>query len=981
MSQSKLIKEYLKNKKNYEKLVDVLYTLIKEILIVNKLNYQAIQVRVKDEDSLGKHIVRNKYKGKKISSIHEIPDLAACRVIFYSKKDFEKFKDILQKEFKILGSEDKMLNDGYKGCHFVASLGKSRKKLTEYKELSSLNFEVQITLIFAHGWNEWDHDIFYKDKKEVRVHFPDQFEELRMIAMKISEQLRDAQEAWEDVGRQYEQAAQGKSIFSLITFQELANSDDNNKIYNRLNNLKNFVEEIGELPATLKIDEFTKCLEEIIKKTHANKPVEEKTIYGVWPAKTVDDIVQVILSLSNILAYRGIDFVSSLLLNIYPQQSEETQRKIQEWFKEFAKYKYHTLKKQGYIVQGFFMDIMHKWNLKDRKKYFNIICSLAESIFSPDFEGSTQTDYKTISFHRGGLGDDKFIRKIRNDLIDLLITMYKESDSVEHRLVLLRTLNKAMQVSSYGGRVRDVIKENIKKIVSFYNDIISTADLREIAEMEDSVIWAEKRFASDNIEKIKMFWSKIETMNEYLIYRVFVGYDRNIRLRENISYEESEHRREEKINEFVEGIRKENILEWGQRVISISKELKDANDIGEYSYFGKFLQKVGEKNEVLTFMLLSGNKLEFFHENLIAGLLTNKKKGVIDKTKKFIESKISKGELLYEIARAYWFIDADNTIDLRKIFDKALKKHRQSEIIKTLWQLLLGMKFRKKNKNLILGVIKYFNKVGYYQWTSLYFRSIKNSNDDVFSVLTEKDWDIIIKTLVDIKRIDYHEENMLGNLIQKDPKKFVEIFRRRIAKENTRKSKRDYDAIPYRMHHLTEEGKQILKDNNKEIIDEVLGWLNYDYGWQAGIFLKAVYPHSDSHLEKRINEIIDRGDKKEWEKRVLPFIRWYRNSDMEGYILRTIEKIEKNDSVWGSCMGYLLNPDGSSGNIDDSIIADAYRKKLEMVNAWNFKNRKLNEFKKKCIDYLEKQIKIKDDKHRQQLANMKRKYPAKEEEK
>lgn len=971
---NKFIEKYIKNKKGYEKLVRVLRGLLEEITSNNNLNPQAIQVRVKDEEALKKHLKGSKYKNKKISSINEIPDLAACRVIFYSKKDFDRFKEILQKEFKIFDIDDKMLEDGYKGCHFIASLGKKRENLTEYEKLSNLRFEIQTTLIFAHGWNEWEHDLFYKDKKDVKAYFPKQFEVLKKMTLKISEQLRDIQESWEDIGRQYEQAAQGKSVFSLETFKDLSKSDDNNEIYNRLNNLKNFVEEMGEFPATLGVEKFTFYLSKIIEKAQTNKATEEKTVFGVWPGKTTDDILGVILKLSSPLAYRGMDFVTNFLLQVYPKLQPEIQVKIEEWFKNFAEYKYHILKNQGYVVQAYFMNLLRGWKSEERKKYFRIICATAESMFKPEFEGTTQADYKTISFQRGGLGDDKNIKKIREDLIELLIKMYKEADLIEHKLIILKVLNKAMQTSSYGGKIRNVIKDNAERVVSFYNELLLIADPREIAKMEDSVTWAEKIFSKEKLEIIKEFWIKMESLDEYSIYRILVGYDRNLRLKENIGYEESEKIREEKLEKLVDEISDNNVAEWEERIISITEELKTSSDPGEYLYLGKFLQKIGEKKEVLALKLLLDKKLKYFRENIIAGLFLNKQAGIVNKITRIVAENIANGKLLYEITRAYWFIDMRDENSLKNILNRTKKLRKKSEKINIVWQLLLNLKFEKRHKDLILDIIKIANNIKYYQWTSLYFHRQKD-RDDFFSALTQKEWDIIVETLVNIKRIDYHEEQILENILKNNPEKFTEIFRQRIIKENKKKRPRDYDAIPHKFHHLTESSKNILVDNSKKIVDDALFWFEYNYGWQASLFLEAIYPESDTYLEERIDEIISLDNKKKWTKYVLPFIRWHRGSNIEIIVRKTIEKLKKDHAVWNYCMTYLLSPGSTSGNIEDSIIADAHRKKLEMIIAWKTKNINLIEFKKRCIVYLEKQIKIADDEHRQQLAIMKRKNP------
>lgn len=103
----------------------------------------------------------------------DITDIIGCRIITYFADDVDKIAFIIEKEFDVDkdNSVDKRKVEydrfGYQSLHFVASLNKSRLKLTEYKQFKNLKFEIQIRSILQHSWAEIEHDIGYKGKYSI----------------------------------------------------------------------------------------------------------------------------------------------------------------------------------------------------------------------------------------------------------------------------------------------------------------------------------------------------------------------------------------------------------------------------------------------------------------------------------------------------------------------------------------------------------------------------------------------------------------------------------------------------------------------------------------------------------------------------------------------------------------------------------------------------------------------------------------------
>lgn len=171
---NELCKEFEKNISKYNDYRIKVDSLIREILIQNKLSYHKIESRVKDSKRLDEKIQR---KNSKYSELNEITDLVGVRIITFYEDEVDKIAEIIEKEFikDPKNSVDKRVleNDkfGYRSLHYVVSLSEERKVLTEYSRFFDLKIEIQIRSILQHAWAEIEHDIGYKGEFEI----PDEF--------------------------------------------------------------------------------------------------------------------------------------------------------------------------------------------------------------------------------------------------------------------------------------------------------------------------------------------------------------------------------------------------------------------------------------------------------------------------------------------------------------------------------------------------------------------------------------------------------------------------------------------------------------------------------------------------------------------------------------------------------------------------------------------------------------------------------------
>lgn len=166
-----IIEQYKSNVDRFEDLETKVYHLIQDLCKTSNVEIHHLTHRIKTEKSLQNKIDN---KGDKYNSINDITDVVGFRIITLFENDVIEIAKIIKNEFLIdtENSQDKseILSSnqfGYKSIHFICSIGNSRNKLPEFKNISAIRFEVQIRSILQHSWAEIEHKLGYKSEIEI----------------------------------------------------------------------------------------------------------------------------------------------------------------------------------------------------------------------------------------------------------------------------------------------------------------------------------------------------------------------------------------------------------------------------------------------------------------------------------------------------------------------------------------------------------------------------------------------------------------------------------------------------------------------------------------------------------------------------------------------------------------------------------------------------------------------------------------------
>ena len=158
-----------------QQLAQRVYEQLSSVLREQGLELNAIEYRVKTEQSLVGKLER---KGDKYHSIENVTDLVGVRVVTFYTDDVDKVAAIVKRLYKVdwAASVDKRklhsLNSfGYLSLHYIC-------RLKNDPELGHIPFEIQMRTALQHVWSAIEHDIGYKGAVKLPPEFRRQFSRL-----------------------------------------------------------------------------------------------------------------------------------------------------------------------------------------------------------------------------------------------------------------------------------------------------------------------------------------------------------------------------------------------------------------------------------------------------------------------------------------------------------------------------------------------------------------------------------------------------------------------------------------------------------------------------------------------------------------------------------------------------------------------------------------------------------------------------------
>ncbi|MDB5691942.1 MAG: RelA/SpoT protein [Alphaproteobacteria bacterium] len=170
--------------------------ILNEAVTAKSIKIHAVESRVKEYESF-----RRKVQGKAGGSDYEIDDLVGARVVCLFKSDLDSIGKLIEKEFKIVATDDKVSGAddsfGYMSVHYIVVM-KSSYTGPRYNKIKGMKFEIQVRTLCMHAWAAISHYLDYKAEWDIPTHLRKGLNALSglfYVADEQYERLYDARQA------------------------------------------------------------------------------------------------------------------------------------------------------------------------------------------------------------------------------------------------------------------------------------------------------------------------------------------------------------------------------------------------------------------------------------------------------------------------------------------------------------------------------------------------------------------------------------------------------------------------------------------------------------------------------------------------------------------------------------------------------------------------------------------------------------------
>jgi len=620
-------------------------------------------------------------------------------------------------------------------------------------------------------------------------------------------------------------------------------------------------------------------------------------------ADSKEMILQILELINGHLRYKKQNEVFKIALKFSKSVENDISMKAKEIIKNLAKYDYHFLKynkrEDWYIVQERLLRRIEK--IKSLNSHFDTRLQILGEILSTEFDGTEMQNEKTMIIYQGGLTVTPQLINLRKAGLDSLIRIYHKCETNKQRLQVLNVIESSIHLphQGYSDELEKLIVSNIDEIIiPFYVDLVKTADLIIVSNIEEQVSWYTRRFKKDlrNLEQIK---SEILSRGNYGFFKLLVGNALIDDEFDRMSWSESEKVRLEQITEAVE-MHKGKEQESFSTISEFLDNLDSSDAQISTRYFDLFLQELSKASPKIGVALLNKyiDRLGFHMAFILTGLLESAKEDTSKLISKFIDNNEHIPEIIYTLQLSNY----DEIDYLEKI---AEKNNKDQNILNQLVQILFkqydNSQDKDENIKLFKKILDALNCLKDSSWHNHLFQSDSNLIDNIDEVTLK----VMIDNLVFAQDISYYVQEILSKLVDKYALHIISLFRKRIEAEelkSVKKGNRYFSAIPF--HYDYEEFGNKLRKYSDTLIPEILSWFgkNALFDYQIGYFLKNTFDIDD--VQKYVTT--EEGEYIVDKKVLLRLISAYQgHMRVTNNFVRHYIKTFTNLEDWKEIMGFL----------------------------------------------------------------------------
>ncbi len=672
-------------------------------------------------------------------------------------------------------------------------------------------------------------------------------------------------------------------------------------------------------------------------------------------------------------------------------ENEQVRKKAAETLKNTAKYNYHWLNAIGYGPYRAMLDFIGKHDVPSE-----IAHEMLRNLLTPDFDGTSQTDMYTLTFHRGPLDATPFLKTLRRDTIKLLLKRYETESGAGGKAKIVDTIGHATYKSDspfpsdpdFLARSVEMVETDTEFVVDAYKNIVfpngkMTPLYPVVYEVETQLSILSTR--THKIKGVEDLLKQIrDNKSDYRLFSLLAGDE--MRLRHDIEWQEGRRQKEEEIKEIINSITEKNADEWYERIDTVAN-FRDCIQDWLYQTLRDFLAQIAEQKPAVAVIfakhaLKNKTGIYFFFRGILWGF----RRGSIKEWDKHVDH-IAKAKLTDQIEGILMSFFSTGGTELSaakirkediKLTLKIAKKEgrfaflKSPEVNKLLeYHSIRALAFLStldpEIRKALIEKIKeypeldtmYSHELGF----ALHCKWIKLEQWD------RQDLEALADILVDIKRLDHYEMEILHALGLVDFDLMMLVFERRIKHPYHS----GYDAIPY---HFEGGAAMFIRDNprSKEIVRVWLEERNPDQDGMIGYHLGEFFNRIGGQmLRDAQSELIATGKKENLLKvmEMLPI-----SDPADPSLCLEIVAVTDDKQILGRLDARMRQTGGGTGAVGENIFAREMRKNQVRIEEIKSKatNPKIIKFCEKVLANLAKDIARSEQEHEREMREERQEY-------
>ncbi|WP_027666116.1 hypothetical protein [Rhizobium leguminosarum] len=566
---------------------------------------------------------------------------------------------------------------------------------------------------------------------------------------------------------------------------------------------------------------------------------------------------------------------------------------------------------------------------------FATAVKLCGYLLSPNMSG-TSWDYNSVTWSRGAIPAIPAIADIRDRSLGLLERIYDFDIGVEGKRQVINAMFESARLpdrGECGDELREMISSNSTRVLAFLKERLVNEPFPIVQKIEHDAYWRFYHAPTDAVRQSALeIEAALSTLEEYKIYRDLIGFEGIFqkweeRAQSRADFRALESYRSGKASEYAESIISETWPQWHARILAFCET--ESNDLATFPRFYQFLEKVAVLQPGLALDLLQENSPQIarFTIPLLRGLWGGP---LHQETRDLVWGWIARGEHLVGVAKLFWGTDNVDEEVLRFLLDRLVDLGDYSALSFLVAAALSNYaKVPHLVDSVVLPSIKLLGEVGDSRWVNeIWFES---ETRKWLADLDEAGRQIVLDGLVPVEEIDYHTEEILIPLTERDVGQTLAFFRKRIAEEDTKPEGSDYDAIPYSFHQL----QNTLERDAPLVVEVALSWFREPidlFQFRGGKLLKAIFPTFASNFAEELSRNVRDGDREQIDF-VLDVLRNYEGQPFLNGICREILlRLSPDD---GELLGKLEVVLRNTGVVHgDFGFAQAYEDKANAIEGW-----------------------------------------------